>query len=136
MMQTVLGAGGLFVIATLLGGMTLYSAGLAPLLFTQLPMKDAARLLRVAFPWFYLFIIVLSALGALLMLGIDTGASALLGIVFLSGLVARQLLMPAINRASDAGAAGKARFRRLHGTSVAINFVQLALVAVALYGFV
>jgi hypothetical protein len=44
----------------------------------------------------------------------------------LVAIVARQILMPAINTARDSGA--KARFDRLHGLSVALNMVQLAAV--------
>ena len=44
--------------------------------------------------------------------------------------VARQILMPAINAARDAGA--KLRFDRLHGLSVALNMVQLVAVIVVL----
>jgi hypothetical protein len=48
---------------------------------------------------------------------------------------ARQQLMPAINRARDARAAGEqsaaGRFRRLHGLSVLVNLAQLLLLIAA-----
>jgi len=46
--------------------------------------------------------------------------------VGLAGLAAGSLaLVPRINAARDAGPAGAARFRRLHGLSVAINLAML-----------
>ena len=127
----------LFALATLFGGMVLYSFGFAPLVFTKLPMSQASTLLREAFPLYYLFVIGVAIVATLALLGVDTLSAWLLGIVVVLGVAARQLLMPAINRASDARAAGdaraKGRFARLHGLSVVINFVQLAGIATALF---
>ena len=143
----------LLAAATLFGGMTLYSFGFAPLLFTRLPGEQAAKLLREAFPWYYLFTIVTAAVAGLLVVALDPFSAALLAMTLAVGVVARQLLMPAINRARDASLAGgaegaaeparadarraaKRRFERLHGLSVALNFAQLGAVGWALARFV
>ena len=87
----------LLVSALLFGGMTLFSFGFAAFLFGNLAAAEAGRLLRRAFPPFYLWVIATAALGALLHLNLDHRNLAVLALVALSTLPARQLLMPAIN---------------------------------------
>ena len=115
----------LLVSALLFGGMTLFSFGFAAFLFGNLAAAEAGRLLRRAFPPFYLWVIATAALGALLHLNLDHRNLAVLALVALSTLPARQLLMPAINAATDAG--NTRRFRTLHGVSVALGVAQIAL---------
>jgi hypothetical protein len=110
--------------ALLFGGMTLYSFGFAAFLFTALPAPTAGATLRRAFPWFYVFVMAISALGALLWLPHDTLATALLAAVALTTLPVRQLLMPAINRATDAGQ--RRRFKWLHSVSVVVTLAHIA----------
>ena len=110
--------------ALLFGGMTLYSFGFAAFLFTALPAPTAGATLRRAFPWFYVFVMAISALGALLWLPHDTLAAALLAAVALTTLPVRQLLMPAINRATDAGQ--RRRFKWLHSVSVVVTLAHIA----------
>ena len=130
----------LFAAAALFGGMLLYSFGFAPLVFSKLPVAEASRLLREAFPFYYLFVIGTALVAGLALLAVDSLSAWLMFVTLVIGVAARQLLMPAINRASDARAAGDAaaggRFKRLHGISVALNFVQLAAVGVVLARFV
>ena len=130
----------LFAAATLFGGMLLYSFGFAPLVFSKLPVQTAGTLLRDAFPFYYLFVIVVALVAGLALLRIDAFSAWLMFITLVIGVAARQLLMPAINRASDARAAGDdsaaGRFKRLHGISVVLNFVQLAAVGTVLARFV
>ncbi len=130
----------LFCAATLFGGMLLYSFGFAPLVFSKLPVQTAGTLLREAFPFYYLFVIGVALVAALALLPVDTFSAWLMLITVVIGVAARQLLMPAINRASDARAAGDdsgaARFKFLHGFSVVLNFVQLAAVGTVLARFV
>jgi hypothetical protein len=123
------------------GGMTFFSAVMAPLVFTKLPFDTAGAFIREVFPWYYLSMGG-SSLAALLLLlpGIGEGLAwpaALAGLALAGFLLARQWLMPTINRARDAQvqgdpAAGE-RFRRLHGLSVLINGVQWLAVLVALW---
>ena len=63
----------------------------------------------------------------------DRPAAILLALIALSAWPARQLLMPAINAATDAGAKG--RFKRLHGLSVLITLTHIALAGVVLVRF-
>jgi Domain of unknown function (DUF4149) len=48
----------LLATSLLFGGMTLYSFGFAPLVFSALPAEVAGKLLRRAFPHRYLFVLV------------------------------------------------------------------------------
>ena len=109
--------------AFLFGGSLLYSSAFAAFLFTSLPPDEAGKLLRKAFPGFYLWVMGTSLLGAALYLGIDRVASYTLLAIAGSTLPARQVLMPAINKASDEK--HEARFRRLHGLSVIIGLAQI-----------
>ncbi|MGL5114512.1 MAG: DUF4149 domain-containing protein [Beijerinckiaceae bacterium] len=110
--------------ALLFGGMTLYSFGFAPLVFTALPADVAGKLLRRAFPHYYLFVLAIAALAALFLWPRDVLSCALMAGTALVAIIARQMLMPAINSARDTGA--KQTFDRLHGLSVALNMAQLA----------
>lgn len=105
--------------ALLFGGMTLYSFGFAAFLFKALPAPAAGATLRKAFPWFYLFVIATAALAAVLWWPHDAAAAAPLAAVALSTLPVRQWLMPAINRATDAGQ--RQRVKWLHGLSVVVT---------------
>jgi len=102
--------------ALLFGGMTLYSFGFAAFLFTALPAPSAGATLRRAFPWFYLFVVFTAGLAALLWWSNDTVAAVVMAAVAVTTVPVRQLLMPAINRATDAG--NRQRFKWLHGASV------------------
>ncbi len=110
--------------ALLFGGMTLYSFGFAAFLFTALPAPVAGQALRKAFPWFYAFVIATAAVASLLWWPRDTLFAAVLAAVAITTLPVRQLLMPAINRATDAGA--RQRFKWLHGLSVVVTLAHIA----------
>jgi hypothetical protein len=105
--------------ALLFGGMTLYSFGFAAFLFSAMPPPQAGALLRKAFPWFYLFVIGTAAAAAALWWSQDAFAAGVLAAVALSTVLVRQWLMPAINRATDAG--NRRRFNWLHGLSVVVT---------------
>ena len=70
---------------------------------------------------------------ALLQLGADPISLALLIAVALTTVPTRQILMPAINAATDAG--NRARFNRLHGLSVLITLCHIASVGYVLLRF-
>ncbi|MDG0857640.1 DUF4149 domain-containing protein [Roseateles puraquae] len=114
----------LLTTALLFGGMTLYAFGFAAVLFKTLPMPSARAVLRGAFPWFYLFVIGTAALAAALWWPLHPGRAAVLAAVALSTVPVRQLLMPAINRATDAG--DRRRFAWLHGLSVGVTLAHIA----------
>lgn len=124
----------LLVTALLFGGMVLYSFGFAAFLFTALPAETAGPTIRRAFPHFYLFVMLSAAAAAALLWPFDTLAALLLALIAVSTLPTRQILMPAINRATDTGA--KTRFKWLHGLSVMITLAHIALCAVVLARFV
>lgn len=105
--------------ALLFGGMTLYAFGFAAFLFSALPPLTARAALRRAFPWFYAFVLVTAAAAALLWWPHDATWAALMAAVALTTLPVWYLLMPAINRATDAGL--RQRFKWLHSLSVLVT---------------
>lgn len=123
------------------GGMTFFSAVMAPLVFTKLPIKTAGTFIREIFPWYYLAMGLTTLLAVLFLLpgiGAGVGWPAALSMLALIGFVmARQVLMPRINQARDAELAGDAgagkRFKRLHSMSVLINAAQWFAILVALW---
>lgn len=116
----------LLLSAFLFGGMALFSFAFAAFLFTHLPADQAGGLVRRAFPHFYLGVIIVGAIAAILHIHLDTLSAVFLAAVALSTVPARQWLMPAINVATDAG--DRARFNRLHSLSVAIGVLQILAV--------
>ena len=118
------------VTALLFGGTVLYSFGFAAFLFTALPAEIAGPALRRAFPLFYLFVIGTAALAAALLYAADAFAGGLMLFIAATTLPTRQLLMPAINRATDSGA--KAQFKLLHGLSVIITLLHIGIAGVVL----
>lgn len=123
----------LLTTALLFGGMVLYSFGFAAVLFAALPPDTAGATIRRAFPHFYLFVLGCAALGAALLWPHDRVAAGLLGVIALTTIPNRQILMPAINRATDAGA--KTRFKWLHGASVLVTLAHIGLAGYALTRF-
>ncbi|WP_293573004.1 DUF4149 domain-containing protein [Phaeobacter sp.] len=123
----------LLITAVLFGGMVLFSFGFAAFLFSALPADTARALIRKAFPHFYLFVIgsaAVALLGSVLADGENTLAASLMAIVVATTVYARQILMPAINAATDVG--DKSRFNRLHGFSVSITLAHIGMAAWAL----
>ncbi|WP_216601424.1 DUF4149 domain-containing protein [Vreelandella azerica] len=89
--------------ALLFGGMVLYSFGFAAFLLTTLPTDVARASIRRAFPHFYLFVLVVAGLSALLLWPFDRVSALLMAAIAMTVIPTRQLLMPAINRATDEG---------------------------------
>ena len=110
--------------ALLFGGMTLYSFGFAAFLFTALPPDVAGATLRRAFPAFYLFVMGAAAIAAGLLWPLDAVASGLMMAIVITTVPLRQLLMPAINAATDRGL--RNRFKWLHGASVLVTLAHIA----------
>lgn len=129
-------------LALTFGGMTFFSAVVAPLVFTRLPLDIAGTFIRQIFPWYYLTMgtTILIALTALISGagGSVTWEAALATLVLAGFAFARQVLMPKINHTRDAEMAGETgaarRFRHLHRMSVAINGIQWLAVLAALTG--
>ena len=110
--------------ALLFGGMTLYSFGFAAFLFRALPPDVAGATLRRAFPAFYLFVIGVAAIAAGLLWPLDAVAAGLMMAIAITTVPSRQLLMPAINAATDRGQ--RNRFKWLHGVSVLVTLAHIA----------
>jgi len=110
----------------LFGGMLLFSATFAAFLFKSLPPAEASSLIRKAFPLFYIFVAVTSVIAALLALVSSLFSASILALIALSTIPTRQILMPAINAATDAKL--KQRFLVLHGLSVVITLAHIVAV--------
>ena len=131
---------GALVVSALFGGMVFFSFVMAPLIFSKLPADAAGTFIRQVFPVYYLVMGSLAALAlALLLMAAGTAWSinvALLGVVTLGFLLARQFLMPRINLHRDRQLSGDARagsrFKALHAASVAVNLGQMVAAAAVL----
>jgi len=123
----------LLAVALLFGGMVLYSFGFAAFLFSALPADLAGAALRRAFPHFYLFVMAVSTVAAATIWPHDSISGMLLAGIAVTTLPTRQVLMPAINHATDSGT--KTRFKVLHGLSVLITLPHIGLTGVALARF-
>ncbi len=111
--------------ALLFGGMLLFAASFAAFLFKTLPPAEARVLIRKAFPPFYIFVIAASGIAAVLAFPSSVLSAIILGLIALSTIPTRQMLMPAINAASDANQ--KQHFMILHGLSVFITLVHIGV---------
>ncbi|MCU0869329.1 MAG: DUF4149 domain-containing protein [Burkholderiales bacterium] len=134
MLSTLAPAFALLAAALLFGGMTFFAALFAPAVFIRLPADTAGAFIRGFFPWYYLACAGVALVAGLAMFGVSS-IDAIAMLANAAGfVVARQILMPAINRARDAQAAGDRaagrRFDRLHRASVILNFAQLVATAV------
>jgi len=129
-MSSILPALSLILTATLFGGMVLYSFGFAALVFKLFDQKQARYALRHAFPPYYLVVIIAAAIAAVPSAFVDHWLAIILALTALTTIYARQILMPQINAATDAGQTG--RFKLLHSVSVILQLIQIAAVAYAL----
>lgn len=107
------------------GAMVFFAAVVAPTAFTAITPDAAGRFVRALFPRYYTAFAIASGAAAAAAAGAGRPISTLvLAAVAVGFLGARTVLMPAINRARDAGR--DARFNALHRGSVILNFAQLA----------
>jgi hypothetical protein len=103
--------------------MLFFSASFAAFLLKSLPPAEARVLIRKAFPSFYIFVMITSLVAALLTLASSLFSASILALIALSTIPTRQILMPAINAATDAKL--KQRFLVLHGLSVLITLAHI-----------
>ncbi|MFY7959168.1 MAG: DUF4149 domain-containing protein [Elsteraceae bacterium] len=132
-MHTALATTAMLLSSLLFGGMVLFSFGFALFVLKHLPAAVARPLIRQAFPHYYLLVIVTAGLAALAAAPLDRVTASLLAAIALSTLLARQVLMPAVNAATDQG--DKRRFGQLHGISVLIQLAQIGAVVICLLRF-
>lgn len=130
MLDAFLPGAALLVTAWLFGGMFLFSAGFAAFVFKVLPVADARVLIRQAFPPFYLFVVGTAGVAAVLAWTVDPWSALTLGLIAITTVFARQVLMPAINAATDRG--DKRRFAWLHGASVLLTLSHIVAAAAVL----
>ncbi len=130
MLDSLLSGAALLATAWLFGGMFLFSAGFAAFVFKVLPIAEARFLIRRAFPPFYLFVLGSAAVAAVLCWALDRWSAWVLGLIAITTVFARQVLMPAINAATDRGE--KRRFAWLHGMSVLLTLSHILASAAVL----
>ena len=114
----------IFITSGILSFMIFFPIVVATSVFKVLDEKQSSKFLRIFFPKYYLFGLVLSMFGLILSI-IQNHTLAISVFVFLiiSFLFSRQILMPIINKAKDKKKEEK--FNKLHKFSVFINFVQM-----------
>jgi hypothetical protein len=125
--ETLITISALLTSSLLFGGMLLFSASFAAFLFKSLPPAEASALIRKAFPSFYIFVAITSLIAALLAIASSLYSATILVLISLSIIPTRQILMPAINTASDLKQ--KKRFLVLHGLSVVVTLIHIIAVA-------
>lgn len=123
-------------LALLIGAMVFFPSVVAPRVFKALDEDQAGRFLRVLFPAYYAYIIIVSGICAGLMVAINTNGAITMAVIAISTLWVRQMLVPRINAAKDKAREGdeaaEKSFKRGHRLSVVINLFQM-LVILALF---
>jgi len=131
---------GLLSAALLFGGMTFFSAVVAPLIFMQLDAEGARRLLRGLFPVYFLVVAIAAAIAAGALVDIRVIDAAVMGGVCVAALAVRFWLLPRTQRLRDRSqtgdAAAEAEFQRLHRLSTSINLAQILASAFVLLRFI
>jgi|TARA_B100002052_G_C15528016_1_gene439158 hypothetical protein len=121
----------LLLVSFLFGGMLLFSVGFGTLSFKFLEASVARAFIRKTFPYFYGYVLLVSALLGLFSLNISYLISALAFGIFITTIPTSRVLMPAINNASDKKQ--KRNFVLLHTLSVSITLLHIIVSAILLY---
>ena len=121
----------LLLTSFLFGGMLLFSVGFGTLSFKFLEVNIARAFIRKTFPYFYGYVLLVSALIGLFSLNISYLISALAFGIFITTIPTSRVLMPAINKASDKKQ--KRKFVLLHTASVLITLFHIIVSAILLY---
>ena len=112
------------VVAAILSFMIFFPLVVATSVFKVLDEKRSSKFLRIFFPKYYLYGLVLSAIGFALSTFHENKLSMLIFLLILVGFIfSRQVLMPMINKSKDLEDENK--FNKLHKFSVFINFLQI-----------
>lgn len=135
-MPTVLTVIGGLACALLLGGMAVFTAFFARLVFARLPEDMARSFIQAVFPSYYMLMAVFAAVAAAALAVRRPWDGLALAVVAAGFLIARFWLMPLAQRlhaAREAGEPGAAeRFARVHGQSALLNLLQMAAALVVL----
>ena len=115
----------------LFGGMLLFSVGFGTLTFKFLEPSVARNFIRKTFPYFYKYVLLVSAVIFLLGFNVSKPVAALAFFIFATTIPTSKILMPAINKVADSQQ--KRNFVLLHTLSVAITVSHIIICAVILY---
>ena len=115
----------------LFGGMLLFSVGFGTLTFKFLEPSVARNFIRKTFPYFYNYVLLVSAVIFLLGFNVSKPVAALAFFIFATTIPTSKILMPAINKTADSKQ--KRNFIFLHTLSVAITISHIIICAVILY---
>ena len=115
----------------LFGGMLLFSVGFGTLTFKFLEPSVARNFIRKTFPYFYNYVLLVSAVIFLLSFNVSKPVAALAFFIFATTIPTSKILMPAINKAADSKQ--KRNFVFLHTLSVAITISHIIICAVILH---
>ena len=121
----------LLLTSFLFGGMLLFSVGFGTLSFKFLESSIARAFIRKTFPYFYGYVLFVSALIVLFSFTISNLTAALAFSIFITTIPTSRVLMPAINKASDTKQ--KRNFVLLHTLSVSITLLHIIISAILLY---
>ena len=124
----------ILITAAILSFMIFFPVVVATSVFKVLDEKQSSKFLRIFFPKYYLFGLVLSLLGLIMSIFEKNNFSLIVFILLILGFVfSRQFLMPIINKAKDDN--NEKKFNTLHRFSVLINFIQMGLCVLILVIF-
>ena len=124
----------ILITAAILSFMIFFPVVVATSVFKVLDEKQSSKFLRIFFPKYYLFGLVLSLLGLIISIFEKNNISLTVFVLLIIGfLFSRQFLMPIINTAKDNN--NEKKFNTLHRFSVLINFLQMGLCVLLLVTF-
>ena len=116
----------ILITAAILSFMIFFPVVVATSVFKVLDEKQSSKFLRIFFPKYYLFGLVLSLTGLIIAIFDKNNMSMIIFLLIIIGfLFSRQFLMPIINKAKDNN--NEKKFNILHRFSVLINFIQISL---------
>ena len=116
----------ILITAAILSFMIFFPVVVATSVFKVLDEKQSSKFLRIFFPKYYLFGLVLSLIGLIIAIFDKNNISLIVFLLIIIGfLLSRQFLMPIINKAKDNN--NEKKFNILHRVSVLINFIQISL---------
>ena len=116
----------ILITAAILSFMIFFPLVVATSVFKVLDEKQSSKFLRIFFPKYYFFGLVLSLTGLIIAIFDKNNMSIIIFLLIIIGfLFSRQFLMPIINKAKDNN--NEKKFNILHRVSVLINFIQISL---------
>jgi hypothetical protein len=124
----------ILITAAILSFMIFFPVVVATSVFKVLDEKQSSKFLRIFFPKYYLFGLVLGLIGLIISIFEKNNMSLTVYVLIIIGfLFSRQFLMPIINKAKDKN--DEKKFNILHKVSVLINFIQISLCVLLLIIF-